>query len=183
MNKVCCFIGHRKIDLTKELEEKTKNVIENLIINKEVTTFLLGSKSEFDSLCHKILSDLKDKYPYIKRVAYTCKSEGCTLESERQKWQEIYFNLYKEKVDLLCVDEEFDHKAKYTSGKASYVERNQAMIDNSDYCIFYYNENYKPKPQKQSKRDINYYQPKSGTAFAYKYAKQKKNEIINIFVL
>ena len=61
MSKVCCFIGHRKIYLTKELEEKTKNVIENLIINKEVTTFLFGSKSEFDSLCHKIVTDLKDK--------------------------------------------------------------------------------------------------------------------------
>ena len=28
------------------------------------------------------------------------------------------------------------------------------MLDNSDYCIFYYNTNYKPKPRKQSKRDI-----------------------------
>ena len=89
---------------------------------------------------------------------------------------------------------------KYTSGKASYVERNQAMIDNSDYCIFYvernqamidnsdycifyYNENYKPKPRKQSKQDINYYQLKSGTALTYKYAKQKKKKIINIFIL
>ena len=84
---------------------------------------------------------------------------------------------------MLCVDEEFELKTKYTSGKASYVERNQAMIDNSDYCIFYYNENYKPKPRKQSKRDINYYQPKSGTFLAYKYAQKKKKEIINIFVL
>ena len=182
-DKVCCFIGHRKIDLTKELEEKTKNVIEDLIINKEVKTFLFGSKSEFDSLCHKIVTDLKDKYPHIKRVVYTCKSEGCTLESEKQKWEQIYFNLYKEKIDLLGVDEEFKHKTKYTSGKASYVERNQAMIDISDYCIFYYNENYKPQPRKQSKRDITYYQPKSGTSLAYKYAQQKKKEIINIFIL
>ena len=91
--------------------------------------------------------------------------------------------MYKEKVDLFCVDEEFEHKTKYTSGKASYVERNQAMIDNSDYCIFYYNENYKPQPRKQSKRDITYYQPKSGTGLAYNYAKQKKKEIINIFIL
>ena len=65
MSKVCCFIGHRKIDLIKELEEKTKNVVEDLIINKEVATFLFGSKSEFDSLCYKIVTDLKDKYPYI----------------------------------------------------------------------------------------------------------------------
>ena len=109
--------------------------------------------------------------------------EGCTLESERQKWQEIYFNLYKEKVDLLCVDEEFEHKTKYTSGKANYIERNQAMINNSDYCVFYYDKNYQPEMSKYSKRSIGYYQPKSGIVLAYKYAKQKKKEIINIFIL
>lgn len=41
MSKVCCFIGHRRIDLTKELEKKNKNVVEDLIINKKVTIFLL----------------------------------------------------------------------------------------------------------------------------------------------
>ena len=66
MSKVCCFIGHRKIDLTKELEEKSRNVIEDLIINKKVTTFLFGSKSEFDSLCHKIVTDLKDFFRWFK---------------------------------------------------------------------------------------------------------------------
>ena len=97
MNKVCCFIGHRRIDLTKELEEKTKNVVEDLIINKKVTTFLFGSKSEFDSLCHKIVTDLKDKYPHIKRVVYTCKSQGCTLESEKQNGNKFILIYIKKK--------------------------------------------------------------------------------------
>ena len=45
----------------------------------------------------------------------------------------------------------------------------------------YYNEHYEPKMRKYSKRSISYYQPKSGTALAYKYAELKKKEIINIF--
>lgn len=68
-------------------------------------------------------------------------------------------------LSQLCVKEEIEYKTKYTSGRVSYVERNQAMINDSDYCIFYYDENY---------------QPKSGTALAYTYAKQKKKQIINI---
>ena len=75
---------------------------------------------------------------------------------------------------LLGVEEEFEHKNKYTSGRASYVERNQAMIDNSDYCVFYYDEVYEPQIQKYSKKSCGFYQPKSGTKLAYNYAKQKK---------
>ena len=81
---------------------------------------------------------------------------------------------------MLGVEEEFEHKTKYTSGRASYVERNQAMINDGDYFIFYYDENYQPEMRKYSKRSIGYYQPKSGTSLAYDYAKQKKKIIINI---
>ena len=33
-NKVCCFIGHRKIDKTPKLRENLLNIIEDLIVNK-----------------------------------------------------------------------------------------------------------------------------------------------------
>ena len=55
------------------------------------------------------------------------------------------------------------------------------MIETSDYCIFYYDENYEPEMRKYSRHSIGYYQPKSGTALAYTYAKQKKKHIINVF--
>ena len=67
------------------------------------------------------------------------------------------------------------------AGKASYVERNQEMINKSDYCIVYYDENYLPPRRKNSRRDITDYQPKSGTAVAYDYAVKKKKEIINVY--
>lgn len=182
-HKTCSFFGHRKIELTEMLKQKVKKIIEDLIISHNVKTFLFGSRSDFDYLCHLVVTELKEKYSNIKRIAYTCRSETCVLEKERQKWEEIYSNFQKRKIQLLGVEEEFVHNTKYTAGKASYVERNQAMINNSDYCIFYFDNNYKPEMRKYSKRSLGYYQPKSGTALAFAYAKQKSKHIINIFAL
>lgn len=178
--KVCSFFGHRKIDITNNLKEKVKKIIEDLIINYNVSTFLFGSRSDFDYLCHLVVTELKEKYRHIKRVAYTCRYESCILESEKQKWEIIYSRFLKRKIKLLTVEEEFEHKTKYISGKASYIERNKAMIDDSDYCIFYYNNNYLPEMRKYAKRCVCYYQPKSGTALSYAYAKQKRKTIINL---
>lgn len=180
-HKICSFFGHRNIEITEELKQKLTNMVEDLIVNHDVLTFLFGSRSDFDYLGHLVVTELKEKYTEIRRISYTCRSETCTLETERKKWEEIYSHFEKREVHLLGVEEEYEHKTKYTSGRASYVERNQAMINDSDYCIFYYDENYQPEMRKYSKRSIGYYQPKSGTALAYAYAKQKKKLIINVF--
>ena len=168
--KTCSFFGHRKIDVSNDLKTRVKDCIENLIIQYNIQTFLFGSKSNFNDLCHSVVSELKATYPNIKRICYTCKSEGCTLESERQKNEKIYSSFLKRKVHLLGYEENFSHKTKYTAGRASYVERNQAMINNSDFCVFYYNENYVP-PTKTN----------SGTKLAYEYALRKKKKVINLF--
>ncbi len=179
--KVCSFFGHRKIKLNKEiLKEKTEKVIKELIINYEVRTFLFGGHSEFDELCQTIVSELKIDYPNIKKISYTCRNESCHLESKKDYLKKIY-SFLDEQHNILCfVDEEFEYKNKYISGKANYVERNQAMIDDSDYCVFYYDEQYKPQMRKHSKTAITFYQPKSGTKLAYDYAKQKKKILINV---
>lgn len=179
--KAVCFIGHRNAKLDENQLQTLKNVIKDLIVDKNVQIFLFGSRSDFDCICHNIVTDLKEEYPYIQRRCYTCRHETCTLESEREHWEKLYSEWREREVHLLGVEEEVEHKTKWTSGKASYVERNQAMIDDSDLCIFYYDENYKPEERKYSKRCVCTYQPNSGTHLAYKYAKQKKKEIINMF--
>lgn len=180
-HKVCSFFGHRKIETTEELKQKVKNTIENLIVSKNVKVFLFGSRSEFDSLCHLIVTELKEKYKDITRIKYTCKSETCVLEREREYWEKIYSRVYKEEVYLLGVEQEREHKTKYIAGKASYIERNYEMIYNSDYCVFLYDKNYHPPLRLCSKRSVGIYQPKSGTALAYIYAKQQKKILINVF--
>ncbi|MGN0771589.1 MAG: hypothetical protein ACI4MI_03265 [Christensenellales bacterium] len=117
--KKCCFIGHRKINITSQIEQKVRNLIEELILNCGISVLLFGSRSDFNDICHKIVSDLKEKYKNIKRIAYTCKSEACILENERLYMEEIYSKYYKRKVVLYGVEEEFEFSAKYKSGKAS----------------------------------------------------------------
>ena len=63
------------------------------------------------------------------------------------------------------------------SGKAVYVERNYEMIDKSDFCVIYYDEEYSPLKRK---RDIFEYQPKNGTKIAYEFAKKNNKRIILI---
>ncbi len=178
--KTCSFFGHRKIQETEELKKHLKSVIINLIENEKVQTFLFGSRSDFNALCHAIVTELKEIYPHIQRRAYTCRSETCILEKERAYWEEIYSLFINQPVTLLVVEEEVEHKTKWTSGKAQYVERNQAMIDESEFCVFYYDEKYKPPMKKFLNKSISSYQPKSGTRLAYEYATKKQKIIINL---
>ncbi|MBQ6998288.1 MAG: DUF1273 family protein [Clostridia bacterium] len=160
-----CFFGHRKIDETEELKNKLFDTIENLIINEKVDTFLFGSKSEFNTLCLKIVDKLKQKYPYIKRIY---------VRSTYQHIDESYKNYLLEYYEHTYFPERLENV-----GKATYIERNKEMIDHSRFCVVYYNQNYLPPKRKNSKRDLFEYQPKSGTQRAYNYATKKI--IFNIF--
>ena len=162
----CCFFGHRRIKETPELKNVLVKAIEDLVLTKNVHTFLFGSKSQFDDLCHKVVTELKEKYPHIKRVYVRSAFRHIPdwyEDSLLEYYEATYFPEHMEKA-----------------GKASYVERNQEMINKSDYCVVYYDENYAPPRRKNSKRELTDYQPKSGTKLAYDYAVKKKRKIINV---
>ena len=150
----CCFFGHRKISLTDELVCNLKRAIENLIVENKIDTFLFGSKSDFDELCLSIVTELKNKYPHIKRIYV--RAEFPYID---EKYQSYLLNKY---------DETYYPDRLLNAGRAVYVERNYEMIDKSNYCICYYDGNYKPK-----KRN-------SGTKIAYDYAIKKGLNITNI---
>ena len=169
-HKTCSFFGHRKIEETEELKKRLQDIIINLIEKEDVKIFLFGSKSDFNFLCHDVVTDLREQYSQIQRHTYTCRSETCILEKERAYWEKIYSQFQKQPVVLLGVEKEVEQKTKYEAGKASYVERNQAMINDSDFCVFYYNKDYIP-PTKTN----------SGTKIAYEYAIRKKKKVINLF--
>ena len=50
--RICCFIGHRKIEITVELKQAIYKYVENLIVNENVKIFLFRSRSQFDDLCY-----------------------------------------------------------------------------------------------------------------------------------
>ncbi len=150
-NKTCCFIGHREIRLTDELEVKLYKSIVALITNQGVNTFLFGSKSQFNTLCHKIVTEIKKKYPKIKRVYV--RAEYPYINDDYKKY-------------LLKKYEDTYYPSKIiNSGKACYVERNFEMLNKSSFCVAYYNEHYEVK---------------SGTKLAMVYAESKGIKIINV---
>ncbi|MBQ1223022.1 MAG: hypothetical protein IIX84_01920, partial [Oscillospiraceae bacterium] len=65
---ICCFLGHREIRETAELKNRLSETVEKLIIHKNVDTFLFGSKSCFNELCRKTVSEIKERYPNIRRI-------------------------------------------------------------------------------------------------------------------
>ena len=167
MENSVCFIGHRKIEDTPELRERLQIILQELI-NNGTTNFIFGDHSAFDSLCYELVTELKEKYPVIKRINF------------RKDYEDT--DDYTMQFLIKGYEESICPKGVGSAGRASYVERNQAMICESDVCIFYYDENYQPSRRKNSRRDLCDYQPKSGTALAYTYAESKKKRIINCFI-
>lgn len=78
--KSCSFFGHRDTPQTEELKQKVREAVERLIIEEGVDTFLFGSRSKFDELCHIVVTELQEMYPHIRRIAHLCKHEtGCLM--------------------------------------------------------------------------------------------------------
>lgn len=155
-----CFIGHRYINITKELIFLLRETIYELL-TKGFTTFLFGSMSEFDNFAWEVVTNFKSEYPNIKRVYVRSAYQNITKSYEQyllKRYEETYFSSKLE-----------------NAGKYAYVERNFEMIDKSACCIFYYNENYIPQTKSKS------VQRKSGTKIAYEYAQKKKKFIVNVY--
>ena len=148
----CCFIGHRDINKTEELTERLSKIIENLILKEKVVTFLFGSKSEFNSLCYDVVSKLKEKHPQIKRVF---------VRAEYPEINDDYLDYLHR-----FYEETYYPKTVEGSGKSAYIKRNCEMIDKSEICVFYYNDECLPKRRK------------SGTKIALDYANRKSKNII-----
>ena len=158
--KACSFFGHRDTPQTDELKQKVREMVEHLIVEEGVDTFLFGSRSKFDELCHIVVTELKEKYPRIQRIAYLCKHEtaclvGAGMSLKRQTKEltgrEVYVPEYEEIKKSDRVN---------SAGRAAYIERNQWMVDNSNFAIFHLNTAEEKKG--------------SGTTLIYEYLKRKK---------
>ncbi len=154
IEKTCCFIGHRAIFETEQLKTQLCEIIEKLIVNENVDTFLFGSKSRFNSLCLELVTKCKEKYPHIKRVY---------VRAEYPYISEHYRNYLLESYEDTYYPEKI-----VGAGKAAYVERNYEMINKSHFCIFYYDEEIAPTIRK------------SGTKIAFDYAVKKGKPIIKL---
>ena len=165
----------------EQLRIRLTETIERLIADG-ADTFLFGSRSEFDSLCWEVVTELQNQYPNIKRVSYNAPHESAiTSKEERQQLEQIYSKLIGGEVHLKDYEAAVNSQKAKNATKDAYIMRNQEMIDNSDVCVFYYNKDYLPPRRKQSKSHVFDYQPPSGTAIAFEHAKRKKKTIKNLF--
>lgn len=168
VNRSCCFFGHRAIDESEELKIEISRIVSDLIENKGVNTFFFGSKSRFNSLCYEIVSDLKNLFPHIKRIYVRAEYPNINEEYRKYLLKRYEDTYYPEEIK--------------NSGRASYVKRNQHMINRCSVCTIYYKENYSPLRRKNAKKTLGENQPKSGTKIAYDYAVKKDKIIVNVAI-
>ena len=63
-NNCCTFLGHK--DCPFSIKPKLYDVLEDLIKNKNVTTFYVGNHGNFDNIASSALFELKNKYEHIQ---------------------------------------------------------------------------------------------------------------------
>ena len=153
--KTSCIIGHRDFEKTSKLELELKNLLLHLIENEKVNVFLFGSRSKFSDFCYDIITELQKEYPNIRRIF---------IRAEYPIISNDYYNYLKN-----FYEDSYFYSKKLISNKFSYIRRNQVMIDKSDICIFYFNDDYKCKTQ-------------SGTRIAYEYAIRKSKKVLNLYI-
>ena len=149
--KICSFFGNSEIVITDELIGRLRVKIEELVTNEGFGVFYFGGLGMFDDLCYKIVSELKEKYPFIKRVF-------CLTDPRHQRYiKRPSWLRNTEYEEYIYLDLAFDwwYKRIYY--------RNCEMIEQSDFVIFYVAHT-----------------EKSGAYKAMQYAKRKKKNYINI---
>ena len=155
MKLTCAFIGHRKIEKAEALKQRLNNTVIALI-DEGVDTFLFGSRSQFDSMCYEVVTELQKTYPHIRRVE---------VRSSNEYLPQMYID-----ITLKYYEETIFPKSVSGAGYRAYIKRNQAMIDMCDILVVYCDMDYKPQAK-----------TRSGTILAFEYAKKKDKRIINLF--
>ena len=130
----CWFIGHRKTKHKKELERRLRESICNLL-EQGVTTFLFGDHSEFNVLCYEVVSELREVYPKIRRIHYRT-----DYPDADEYMMQLLLDGYEDRICPYGIA---------AAGKVAYVERNQEMIQASDFCVFYFNGEYLQASRKE----------------------------------
>ena len=84
-HKTCSVFGHRKIEASNALKQSVKECIEGLIVKHNVLSFLFGSKSNFDDLCHSVVSELRKKIPKHKENMLYLQERGLHVRERERK--------------------------------------------------------------------------------------------------
>lgn len=149
-----CFTGHRSIPEERAiLIPRALDTIISGLIAIGAKSFRLGGAVGFDTIAALSVLEAKEKYPHIKLdLILPCRDQT-------DKWDEYNVTAYNyilsraDSVSYVC--------DKYRRG--CMYERNRRLVDGSDMLIAYLERT------------------SGGSAYTYRYAKEKGVEIINIY--
>ena len=120
MTKTCCFLGNADIlGDVRELADKIRQAAVDLITNKQVDTFLVGNKGHYETLCHKMMEQVRCDYPHIKIMLVIAYERD--LHKVAYKFDDFYYPPLAE--------------VGYRGW--SIAKRNDWIIDQTDYVIAY----------------------------------------------
>lgn len=159
MNKKICFIGHRQIYNYKKIREKLYNIVEEEIKNG-CEFFTMGTHGEFDEMALSVCRELRKVYTNIEIevVITSFKEIEPIIDYDPIFGDEKYIPYSDVKTTMYDIEEEHY--------KRRIIVNNQKMIDNCNTLICYVN------PTKTY----------GGAIIAYKYAKKKGLQIVNLFI-
>ncbi len=158
MDKKTCFIGHRLVINLKAVKEKLYNLVEQQIKNG-CKIFTMGTHGEFDKLALNVCKELKRIYnDIVIEVVITSLNEiKPQIISNPHLGYEKYTPYQTEKTVMYDIEEQhYKRKISYS---------NQQIIDNCDCLICY----------------VDIKRIYGGAILAYKYARKKGLQIINIY--
>ena len=128
MSKICCFAGHREIYQADRITDEIIRICERLIIEDNVTEFMVGNYGRFD-LCAKIAVErLKDKYPGIKLLLVIPYLTASIIKDK---------NINNEYDEIIIAD-----IPKTTPNRYKIIKCNEYMIKKADYLICYITVNW-----------------------------------------
>ena len=122
-DKICCFFGHRKIQVTEKLYATTTAEILKSV-NLGCRVFYFGGYGEFDELCYKIVSKIKKENPTLNITRVYCVPQERYLRKNSPHFNRANY----ENVIYLSPAFEGWYKSIYF--------RNCAMIDKSSVAFF-----------------------------------------------
>lgn len=124
-HKSCTFFGHRNIVVTEKLKTELTRIITLKIEKENFCNFYFGGFGDFDDLCYKIVSGLKQKYKDIRRIFCLYDNRHVSFR-KRPTWLKN-----EEYEDYVYLEPSFSgwYKRIYF--------RNIEMVNISDFIIFY----------------------------------------------
>lgn len=153
-----CFVGHKQLTYSMELEEDIINVI-SMLTSVGVFDFFVGGSCGFELYCSKIILQLREDDSNIKLHMII----PCSEEEQIKKWVNA-----GDKTDYHSVLTQADTIERCSKNyyNGCYKEMNKRLIEQSDICVCYYDKGKK------------YY---SSTGQSVRMAKRKKMRILNLF--